>query len=383
MTRNDRPVLGQRTYRGIGLGRQATLMPKSSLLIVGPTQVGKTSSLVMPALLRWNDALVVTSVKRDVIKSTQRWRQSLGEVQILEPGRDSGLTWNPLEGVTSLRHALRVARDLTIGSRGQGDTDFWNALATKLVAALFVMADQRSQSIFDVAALVENRKFDQWMSHVVTNEASELLRTFLEHEHKTLDGVLTTAETMLLPWRFRQPLANVRSVVAGANTLYLCSPRGEQQHYESLFRGALRMVLEEQHRLVDEGSQRRLLLVLDEAATVAPLDELDQLAATVSGLDVTLVTVVQDFAQLVARWGARAPTIVNNHTTRIVMGGLSDPSVGKYFPEMVVAKDDTRTMPLRQRSPGTALVVSGRRPLFEVHVRPWWRSRRLRKRGER
>jgi type IV secretory pathway TraG/TraD family ATPase VirD4 len=383
VTRNDRPVLGQRTFHGIGWGRQATLMPKSSLLIVGPTQVGKTSSLVMPALLRWSDALVVTSVKSDVIKSTQRWRRSLGEVQILEPGRDSGLTWNPLEGVTSLRHALRVARDLTIGSRGQGDTDFWNALATKLVAALFVMAAQRSQSIFDVAALVEIRKFDQWMANAVTSDASELLRTFLEHEHKTLDGVLTTAETMLLPWRFRQPLANVRSVVAGANTLYLCSPRGEQQHYESLFRGALRMVLEEQHRLVDEGSQRRLLLVLDEAATVAPLDELDQMAATVSGLDVTLVTVVQDFAQLVARWGARAPTIVNNHTTRIVMGGLSDPTVGKYFPEMVVAKEDTRTTPLRQRAAGTALVVSGRRPLFEVRVRPWWRSRRLRKRGER
>lgn len=383
MTRNDRPVLGQRTYQGIGWGRQATLMPKSSLLIVGPTQVGKTSSLVMPALLRWNDALVVTSVKSDVIKSTQRWRRSLGDVQILEPGRDSGLTWNPLEGVTSLRHALRVARDLTIGSRGQGDTDFWNALATKLVAALFVMAGQRSQSIFDVAALVENRKFDQWMANAVKSDASELLRNFLEHEHKTLDGVLTTAETMLLPWRFRQPLANVRSVVAGANTLYLCSPRGEQQHYESLFRGALRMVLEEQHRLVDEGSQRRLLLVLDEAATVAPLDELDQLAATVSGLDVTLVTVVQDFAQLVARWGARAPTIVNNHSTRIVMGGLSDPTVGKYFPEMIVSKEDTRTTPLRQRAAGTALVVSGRRPLFEVRVRPWWRSRRLRKRGER
>jgi type IV secretion system protein VirD4 len=383
VARGERPVLGRRTWQGVGYGRQVTLMDKSSLLIVGPTQVGKTSSLVVPALLRWADALVVTSVKSDVVRSTQRWRASLGDVQILEPGRDSGLTWNPLEGVTSLRHALRVARDLTIGSRGQGDTDFWNALATKLVAALFVMASQRSLSIFDVAGVIENRKFDQWMSNAPMSEASELLRTFLEHEHKTLDGVITTAETMLLPWRFRQPLANLRSVVAGANTLYLCSPRGEQQHYESLFRGALRMVLEEQHRLVDEGSQRRLLLVLDEAATVAPLDELDQLAATVSGLDVTLVTVVQDFAQLVARWGARAPTIVNNHTTRVVMGGLSDPTVGKYLPEMVVPKEDTRTLPLRQRPAGKALVVSGRRPVFEVRVRPWWRSRRLRNRGDR
>jgi hypothetical protein len=65
------------------------------------------------------------------------------------------------------------------------------------------------------------------------------------------------------------------------------------------------------------------------------------------------------------------------------MGGLADPSVGKYFPEMVVAKDDTRTPPLRQRPPGTALVVAGRRPVFAVRLRPWWRSRRLRKRGER
>jgi type IV secretion system protein VirD4 len=188
---------------------------------------------------------------------------------------------------------------------------------------------------------------------------------------------------MLLPWRFRQPLAQVRSVVAGANTLYLCSPRNEQQHYESLFRGALRMVLEEQHRLVDEGRQRRLLIVLDEAATVAPLDELDQLAATVSGLDVTLVTVLQDFAQLAARWGPRASTIVNNHTTRIVLGGLADPSVASYLPELTASNDDSNSVPLRQRAAGSALVVAGRRPVFSVQLRPWWRDRRLRHRGAR
>jgi hypothetical protein len=121
--------------------------------------------------------------------------------------------------------------------------------------------------------------------------------------------------------------------------------------------------------------------VLDEAATVASLDELDQLAATVSGLDVTLVTVVQDFAQLVARWGARAPTIVNNHTTRVVMGGLADPTATKYLPELI-AKDDSRALPLRERAAGTAMVVAGRLPVFAVRLRPWWRVRRLRGRGE-
>jgi type IV secretion system protein VirD4 len=141
------------------------------------------------------------------------------------------------------------------------------------------------------------------------------------------------------------------------------------------------MILEEQQRLVDCGRQRRLLIVLDEAATVASLDELDQLAATVSGLDVTLVTVLQDFAQLVARWGPRAATIVNNHTTRLVMGGLADPTVATYLPEMLEPHGEKPAIPLRLRRAGTATVVAGRSRAYSVRLQPWWKDSRLRTRG--
>jgi type IV secretory pathway TraG/TraD family ATPase VirD4 len=379
---NDRPVLGRRYWQGLSFGPKVTLDPRNSLLIVGPTQSGKTSSLVVPALLRWSDALVVTSVKNDVVKTTREWRRALGSVQVLEPGRDQGLTWDPLEGVTSLRHATRVARDLTVGSNDRGDTEFWNALATKLVAGLMTLAKDRGKTIFDVAAMIERHDVAPWLSER-SSPASEVVRSFLDHDPKTLDGVFTTAETMLMPWRFTQPLAEVRRVVAGANTLYLCSPQGEQRHYEPLFRGALRMVLEEQQRRVDEGTSRRVLMVLDEAANVASLDELDQLAATVSGLNVTLVTVVQDFAQLAARWGPRAATIVNNHGARIVLGGLADATVGTYLPELIESKPDAPAVPLRRRPRGTGVVVAGGRPVFHVQLRPWWKDRRLRDRGVR
>jgi type IV secretion system protein VirD4 len=379
---NDRPVLGRRCWNGVALGPAVTLQSGSSLLVVGPTQAGKTSSLVVPALLRWSDALVVTSVKHDVVAMTKTWRKSLGQVQVLEPGRDGGLTWDPLEGVSTLRHAHRVARDLTIGSADRGDTEFWNSLASKLVAALMVIAKDRGGSIFDVAGVVERRNVRSWLGQT-SSPAGDAVRSFLEHDVKTLEGVLTTAETMLMPWRFPQPLAQVRAVVSGANTLYLCSPRGEQRHYEPLFRGALRMMLEEQQLRVDQGESRRVLMVLDEAATVASLDELDQLAATVSGLNVTLVTVVQDFAQLVARWGPRAATIVNNHATRVVLAGLADSTVGRYLPELVDAQPDEKSVPLRLRPRGTASVVAGGQRVFQVRLRPWWKDRRLRNRGVR
>jgi type IV secretory pathway TraG/TraD family ATPase VirD4 len=195
--------------------------------------------------------------------------------------------------------------------------------------------------------------------------------------------VVTTAETMLLAWRFRQPTARLGDVLDGDNTLYLCSPRGDHSAYEPLFRGALRRVVEDQQRRHDAGRARPLLLVLDEAATVASLDELDQLAATVAGLGVTLVTVVQDFAQLVARWGPRAATIVNNHATRVVLAGLADPAVATYLPEIVEARGERRVVPVRMRPRNTAVVVAGRRAIYTVHLRPWWRQRRLRDRGRR
>lgn len=380
---NDRPVLGRRHWHGLAWGPRVRLGPRSSLLVVGPTQAGKTSSLVVPALLGWTDALVVTSVKSDVVRASAPWRRGLGEVQVLEPGRDGGLTWDPLEGVSSLRHATRVARDLTTGVGERGDAEFWNALATRLVAGLMVLARERGRTIFDVADVVARHDAQSWLDRAHASPAGASVAGLLAHDPKTVDGVLTTAAAMLLPWQFPQPLARVREVVAGANTLYLCAPRGEQRHYEPLFRGALRGVLDEQQRRFDEGRARRLLVVLDEAATVASLDELDQLAATVAGLEVTLVTVVQDFAQLAARWGPRAATIVNNHTTRVVLAGLADATVGRYLPELTAPRGEEPATPLRLRPRGTAAVVSGGRPVHTVALRPWWRDRRLRPRGVR
>lgn len=376
-----RLALGRRSLHGVALGGLARLDRGHSLLIVGPTQTGKTSSLVVPAVLTWGGPVVITSVKNDVVVATAAWRATLGHVQQLEPGRDEGSTWDPLEGLTSLRQALRVAQSLTRDS-SRADAEFWNSLAVKLLAALFVLAQRHHLSIFDVAQAVESRQWTEWITDgPSTHEV--MLRSFCDYDPKTLDGVVTTAETMLLPWRFRQPTARVREVLDGVNTLYLCSARGEHATYEPLFRGALRSVVEEQQHRHDEGRAPALLLVLDEAATVASLDELDQWAATLSGLNVTLVTVVQDFAQLAARWGPRAATIVNHHATRVVLAGLADPTVSTYLPEILEAEGERPVVPLRRRPRNTAVVVAGRRAVFSVHLRPWWRQRHVRARGSR
>lgn len=381
-----RPPLGRRLLAPLVPGPMRYLAPGSSLLVVGPTQSGKTSSLVIPAIVGWRGPIVVTSVKRDVVQATARWRQGAGAIQVIDPGADDGLTWDPLEGVANLREATRVARDMSLSSSDRSDGEFWNAMATRLIAGALVMGVERGVDVFGVRRAIESREIEHWASEG-SSESSRSIAALFGHDPRTVDSVVTTAEAMLAPWAFEQPRAAVARLFDDAPTMYLCATRSEHRHYEGLFRGVVRDVLERQQRLWDAGRAPSLLVVLDEAAHVASLDELDQVAATVAGLGVTLLTVVQDFAQLRARWADRASTIVNNHATRLVLGGLADPTVGQYLPEVLEVRARGRregepppVRNLRLSRPRTGVVVEGRMRAYDVRLIPWWRRRSLRAR---
>ncbi len=379
MTRSHRPLLGQRTFKHVSLGPQLALAAGHSLLVVGPTQVGKTSGVVVPAILRWSGPVVVTSVKRDVVELTSKWRSAHGPVVQIEPGHRSGATWDPLEFVSDYHDALGVARDLVVGERARAsaESEFWNALAVKVFAALALRTKQRGEDVFDLLADVERREGCDEIQPTTDPDANRTLRALASHEARTADAVMTTVEAMLSAWQRRQPLAQLAGVL-DAGTVYLVAPRHDQRRYEGVFRGVLQSLVAEQHRRVDDATACEVLFVLDEAAAVAPLDDLDQLAATGRGLGITLLSVFQDFAQIEGRWGERAATIVNNHASRLVLGGLLDPRVTTYLPELAPA--DERSAPLRMWPAGSAALISGRRAVMRTRLRPWWRSRSLRRR---
>ncbi len=378
-------VLGRHYWRGWPWTSAVRIGVGDSVLVAGASQSGKTSRIVIPLLLEWSGPVVVTSVKHDVVAATRRWRASRGEVQLLEPGADDGLTWNPLEEVRSHRDALRVAATLTTPS-SRADGEFWNALAVRMVGALFWLAVQRGRSVVEVTRALEDRTWPEWVDGLGDPDAERTLEAYTRYEPRTLESVLTTAETLVMAWRFDQPRARALSVLDGDNTLYLCAARGEHAHYAGLFRGALRSIVDEQHRRAEHGTARPLLVLLDEAASVAALEELDVWAATVAASRTTLVTVVQDFAQLRVRFGERASTIVNNHAVRVVLSGLADPSAERYVPELSPPSPpsgSTRAARVWREQPRyRARMVRAHQPPRDVRLVPWWRRRRLRHRGE-
>ena len=135
----------------------------------------------------------------------------------------------------------------------------------------------------------------------------------------------------------RWPVDPVR-LIHGSNTLYLCAPAHDQRRLRPLFVSVIRQIVECAYDRV-AGTRRPLdpplLIVLDEAANIAPISDLDGLAATAAGHGVQLVTIWHDLAQITARYGHRATTVVNNHRAKLFLSGISDPSTLDYASHLI------------------------------------------------
>lgn len=100
----------------------------------------------------------------------------------------------------------------------------------------------------------------------------------------------------------------------------------EQSRLRPLFTTLVQTVLTGAYERASRGGRLdpRLLLVLDEAANIAPLPDLAHVASTAAGLGIQLVLVWQDRAQITARYGGAASTVINNHRAKLVLSGISD-----------------------------------------------------------
>jgi type IV secretion system protein VirD4 len=429
LRRGGEGARGRMAGGGVGPpGRLVSMERRHSLLVIGPTQSGKTSGLAIPAILEWRGPVVATSVKDDLAAHTIGWRSTVGPCVLFDPtrrvaGGALATRWSPLSECGSYAMAQKVAAwlvEATPGRTGMADAAFWYTTAAKLLAPLLRAARTCDMTMADIVRWVDTEDYDEpgrLLQIAGEGDAAVALGASAARDERIRSSVLTTLETVLAP--FADPCVaeatattdvEPATVLDRSGTLYLCGPTHEQSRVQGLFAALVSSVVAEAvRRTNDSGAplDPPLLLVLDEVANIAPVRDLDALASTAAGLGIQLVTVCQDLAQLAARYGSeRSRTIANNHRAKLLLSGVSDMGtldlMSGLAGEHAVREQSTTwelrgaggsrstatalrrlapTHELRQVPPGDGVLLYGHLPPARVRLRPWFSDRRLRARA--
>jgi len=430
-----RVVLGE--LRGpLGRRRLVATEARHSVLVVGPTQSGKTSGLAIPAILRWPGPVVATSVKDDLTAATWRWRSQVGPCWLFAPtlgslGSDSAPTvelqarrWSPLGRCRTWGEAQKMATwlvEATPAREGLSDAGFWYSAAARQLAPLMLAAACGRVGMAEVASWNQGEDFETPLAILSTAghlEAWEALAACARREDRIRSSITTTLETVLAP--FCDPAVAAATsccdfdpdqLLAGAATLYLSGPSHDQSRVQGLFASLLAALLGsavERAARLGGTLDPPLLVVLDEAANIAPVQHLDTLASTAAAMGIALVTICQDLAQLSARYGQqRCRTVVNNHRAKLILSGVSDLATldlvsglaGERSVRQLSWNQDLRsgartrqsttvyrrlapTDQLRRITPGWAVAIYGHYPPMLLRLRPWFEEPSLRSLGD-
>jgi type IV secretion system protein VirD4 len=415
-----RLVVGTQSFRAVAVEA------RHSLLVFGPTQSGKTTGLAVPAILEWAGPVVATSTKGDLVDDTIGWRQHLGEVHIFDP---AGATtyprscWSPLAGCWIWDGASATARELAMaGKAAVGSSmalaDFWFSSASKALAPYLFAAARSNRRIDDVARWIDREERDEVLAIVadedpdaaLAHEAtfrredrarSSLFQVMQEILGAYLDpGVATSAS--------RNDIVATDLLDGTPRTLYLSAPHHHQARLRPLFSTLVGQVLTAIYdHVAATGAplDPPLLLVLDEAANIAPVEDLPTVASTAAAMGLQVVTVFQDLAQVRGRYGQAAGTVVNNHRAKLALPGVSDVDTLDLFSRLAgeyeLARDSVtsdmrghrsrtsstywrRLLPLelaRQLRDGRGVLLYGNLPPIRLRLRPWYKNRSLKRRA--
>jgi type IV secretion system protein VirD4 len=319
---------------------------RQSVIVLGPTQSMKTSGFAIPSILEWQGPVIATSVKTDLIRHTIVERSHGGETWIFDPTASTGVetsAWTPLSLCQDWRGAQRVAAWLAKaanqGGSGLDQAEFWYQSAAKLIAPLLYAAATSGASMSDVVRWVDSQEEQEVAAALRaagTKEALVAAQASWQREPRQKSSVYTTAEAVLLAYQdpvvarsaARCDFSAAQFLDGGRHTLYVAAPSHEQKRLRPLFQTLVESIVNHAFEFSSRSDgplDPPLLVVLDEAANIAPLPELDTLASTASSHGVVLVSIFHDLSQIIDRYGERAPTVVNNHRAKIVLSGVSDP----------------------------------------------------------
>jgi type IV secretory pathway TraG/TraD family ATPase VirD4 len=314
-----------------------------AVLLLGPPRSGKTSAVIIPALLSHTGPAVSTSTKPDVCRGTSRVRSDDGRVWVFDPtgsaasGGAQELRWSPVLPSGSWDGALLIARAMT-ANIGAGTTDrsHWANRAQALLAPMLHAAAVHGRDMESVVDWVMRHDLDEPGILLEDQRCCKLafgnLIGLLNTEERERSSIFSATADALQAYSSEHALATARdpnfdaaAFVRSAGTVYIHAPADAQAAAAPIVCGLLAEIRRATYQAHAAGQlPRRMLFALDEVANIAPLEELPQIASEGGGQGLLLLAALQDLSQARQRWGAQADGFLTLFGTKLILPGIAD-----------------------------------------------------------
>ncbi len=318
--------------------------PERAVLLLGPPRSGKTSGVIIPAVLAHAGPAIVTSTKPDVARATARARARDGRVWMFDPTGASSLPagleqlrWSPVSSALTWDGAVVIARAMTV-TVGTGTTDrsHWANRAQALLAPMLHAAAVHGKEMETVVDWVMRHELDAPGILLEDQRASRLafgsLLGLLNTEDRERSSVFSAAADALQAYTSEGALTTASdpnfdpaAFISGSDTVFIYAPADEQAAVAPVVCGLLAEVRRATYRAHAAGQlAERVLFALDEVANIAPLQELPQIASEGGGQGLTLLAALQDLSQARARWGKAADGFLTLFGAKLLLPGIAD-----------------------------------------------------------
>jgi type IV secretion system protein VirD4 len=327
-------------------GGWTTADPEHAVLVLGPPRSGKTSAVVIPALLADSGAAVSTSTKRDVLDATWRTRSGLGQVWLFDPLGGSEkpppgarqLSWSPVAAAPNWDEALLIARAMSAAApAGQGTSHegHWRERSTALLAPLLLAANLGGLTVGDVLRWVLRHELDPARALLEDADepvAGDVLAGIGRTDARERSSILSASAGVLSAYNARgarraaaTPNFDPSRFVSGADTIYVTAPAHRQALCAPLVVGLLEQIRHAAYAREEARFAAPVLMCLDELANIAPIHDLPALVSEAGGQGLHVLACLQDLSQARQRWGeSAADGLLSLFQTKLVLDGIAD-----------------------------------------------------------
>ncbi|HLI33276.1 MAG TPA: type IV secretory system conjugative DNA transfer family protein [Solirubrobacteraceae bacterium] len=343
--------MGAGAYLGQRHGRWVVSDPEHAVLVLGPPRSGKTSEVVIPAVLAAPNALVSTATKPDVMAATWRARAEIGEVWLYDPAGSSvalppgvrALHWSPVAAAGTWEEALLTARAMAAAgraARGSTNEEHWRERASALLAPLLYAAYLDYRPIAAVLTWVLRFDLDTPGKILEDHGAQvpcDVLAGIARTESRERSSIFSATAGTLAAYNsdaVRQSAAqadfNPSDFPSSSDTIYITAPAHRQALCAPLVVGLLEQIRHATYEHAAKQPQGRtcppVLFCLDELANIAPIHDLQALVSEAGGQGLHILACLQDLSQARVRWGESvAEGLLTLFQTKLILRGIADP----------------------------------------------------------